>query len=171
MQNIISVDFLSLYPSADRLWSLSEKLGDINIGIKKVLNMICGMTVGDAEDELLYNIHRLLILTEQTEAHSMKLKKILGLYEECENELVSMVEGLADISDCFDSLKSSENNAGTIFNDKIGIISPAIFDWFVLGQTNALTLPETSSYVYSGKTVLNESWLDEIVFGEVNLDE
>ncbi|MCM1577913.1 MAG: hypothetical protein NC078_03840 [Ruminococcus sp.] len=135
--SIISVDFSSLEDQIGRLISFAELLEQACESIHAVISDISNMELGENEDELKISYNRLAGEKEYIYGCAHRLKKILELYGECENSILSDISRLPlDMP--------SEHAPGAAYN------------------TPRFTSPETG--VFSGHSVINDDWLEKLIF-------
>lgn len=136
--NLISVDFISLEMQIQRLENYLSFLEETYDKIQIVLKSIDYMELGEIEDELRRVVYNFQDIIDDTVIHITKLKKICELYDECENSILSSVIDLP-LDMPMRSNAPNNHKTGGILNHNIDI--------------------------FSGHSVINEEWLDKLIFG------
>lgn len=139
---MISVDFISLENQIKRLEEYLRFIENINDEAACVFRQLEDMELGEAEDELRYGLNILREASETLADNILKLKRITELYSECEADILS------DISDL-------------PLNIPFQFASEVLKDDPVLTHAAA----QLKTDVYSGHTIINDQWLDDIIFG------
>lgn len=139
---MISVDFISLENQIKRLEEYLCFIENINDEAACVFRQLEDMELGEAEDELRYSLNILREASETLADNILKLKRITELYSECEADILS------DISDL-------------PLNIPFQFASEFLKDNPVLTHAAA----QLKTDVYSGHTIINDQWLDDIIFG------
>ena len=137
MSRMISVDFIQLEATVHKLIVLYSALEDELDALREAYKKICGMSLGEIEEELLYNIHRLEEELESIRFASRLLNRIIDVYRDCESTSVRIVDGLPF------------NTPGKLHNTVNG---------------NIFVLPEAVEIrAFKANSVKNESWLEDIM--------
>ena len=89
--SLISVDFISLSQQIEHLTMLKDDIRAEIDRIELVINSIAYMELYEAEDELWIVMRRLLDSADEIDKNIKKLRRILDLYNECENEILQIV--------------------------------------------------------------------------------
>lgn len=137
--SLISVDFVSLEIQVERLEEYLHFLEEIYDKIQYVFRIIENMGLAEVEDELRHVSHNFQDTIDDTAIDAAKLKKICELYDECENSITSSVIALPLDMPMRNSNLISGHKLNYLFEQNIG--------------------------TFSGHSVINEEWLDKIIFG------
>ena len=137
--SLISVDFVSLEIQVKRLEEYLHFLEETYDKIQYVFRTIENMGLSEIEDELRHVSHNFQDTIDDTVIDIAKLKKICELYNECENSITSAVIALPLNMPRRNNNLISANKLNYLFNQNIG--------------------------AFSGHFVINEEWLDNLIFG------
>lgn len=136
------MDFISLENQIKRLEEHLRFIEDMIGELENVFRCIKEMELHEIEDELQYELKVLCEASEILEADIRKLKRITELYTECENSILSSVADLP-------------------LNIPYRFASKGIMNNPLLPHITA----ELKTGVFSGHTIVNDQWLDDIIFG------
>lgn len=137
--SLISVDFVSLEIQVKRLEEYLHFLEETYDKIQYVFRIIENMGLSEIEDELRHVSHIFQDTIDDTVIDIAKLKRICELYNECENSITSAVIALPLNMPRRNNNLISANKLNYLFNQNIG--------------------------AFSGHSVINEEWLDKLIFG------
>lgn len=137
--SLISVDFVSLEIQVKRLEEYLHFLKETYDKIQYVFRIIENMGLSEIEDELRHVSHIFQDTIDDTVIDIAKLKKICELYNECENSITSAVIDLPLNMPRRNNNLISANKLNYLFDQNIG--------------------------AFSGRSVINEEWLDKLIFG------
>lgn len=137
--SLISVDFVSLETQVERLYEYLHFLEEVYDKIQYVFRIIENMGFAEIEDELRHVSRNFQDTIDDTVIDAAKLKKICELYDECENSITSSVIALP--------LDMPRRNSNLISVHKLNYLF------------------EQNIGAFSGHSVINEEWLDKIIFG------
>lgn len=137
--SLISVDFVSLEIQVKRLEEYLHFLEETYNKIQYVFRIIENMGLSEIEDELRHVSHIFQDTIDDTVIDIAKLKRICELYNECENSITSAVIALPLNMPRQNNNLISAHKLNYLFNQNIG--------------------------AFSGHSVINEEWLDKLIFG------
>ncbi len=137
--SLISVDFVSLEIQIKRLEEYLHFLEETHDKIQYVFLTIENMELSKIEDELRHVSHIFQDTIDDTVIDIAKLKRICELYNECENSITSAVIDLPLNMPRQNNNLISAHKLNYLFNQNIG--------------------------AFSGHSVINEEWLDKLIFG------
>ena len=137
--SLISVDFVSLEIQVKRLEKYLHFLEETYDKIQYIFRTIENMGLSEIEDELRHVSHIFQDTIDDTVIDIAKLKRICELYNECENSITSAVIALPLNMPRLDNNLISAHKLNYLFNQNIG--------------------------AFSGHSVINEEWLDNLIFG------
>lgn len=137
--SLISVDFVSLEIQVKRLEEYLHFLEETYDKIQYVFRIIENMGLSEIEDELRHVSHIFQDTIDDTVIDIAKLKRICELYNECENSITSAVIALPLNMPRQNNNLISAHKLNYLFNQNIG--------------------------AFSGHSVINEEWLDKLIFG------
>ncbi len=138
----ISVDFPALEAQINRLNEYACFIESIYDRVRVTYNALSDMSLGDAEDELLYNIHALEKIMVDIRSKAAKLKKIAELYAECEN---SITKAVYDLSYNMPQIR-------LVGSEKLLPISKY-----------ELYISDVKPGSFMGHTIINDDWLDDLI--------
>lgn len=139
---MISVDFISLENQIKRLEEYLRFIEDMYDEISSVFRLLEDMELGETEDEIRYALNILREASETLADNILRLKRITELYSECEADILSDISYLP-------------------LNIPFQFASDILKDDPVLTHAAA----QLKTDVYSGHTIINDQWLDNIIFG------
>ena len=137
--SLISVDFVSLEIQVKRLEEYLHFLEETYDKIQYIFQTIENMGLSEIEDELRHVSHIFQDTIADTVIDVTKLKRICELYNECENSITSAVIDLPLNMPRQNNNLISAYKLNYLFDQNIG--------------------------AFSGHSVMNEEWLDNLIFG------
>lgn len=134
--SLISFDFATADTQIERLSEYLGFLTEIYGEVRHAVSPVRDMSIGETADEIYRVILNLEKIIDETEHNIRKLKKVYELYWECENKIVSDISELTVSTQPLRKSSAADINADT---ENIG--------------------------EFSGHSVLNEEWLNNLIFG------
>lgn len=145
--SLISVDFVSLDTQSERISECAEAVEGIHNDVMHAYRLLEDMKPGNIRDEIYAAGQHITELSDSILSLAKKLSRISELYYECEESIVLETASLLS-----DMLLHDGNNA----KDPSGDVNGVYIDSEKLGQL--------SPAPFFGHSVLNDDWLDELIF-------
>lgn len=142
--DLISVDFISLAIQIKRLEEYLGFIEEIYDKVRYVSRSLENMTLDEIRNELDHALRLLQEAIDEIAIDIKKLKKVYELYEECEDSVFSLVTDLPCNMPPLNKV-SLQNQFWR---------QPPPFNFIHTIKTD----------VFSGHSVINEDWLDELIF-------
>lgn len=149
--SFISVDFVSLDIQIQRLTEYTEFVKEMQGNVRRIYRPLSDMNMNEAENDMTETMRLMSETSEQLESAILKLRRITELYAECENRIAE------DISDLPCNMPFEKTGSMEL----------------VFGEINSANIPEWLKPFHPanirpdsflGHTVINEDWLDELIF-------
>ncbi len=143
--NYISVDFNALDIQLKRLkdyWDFADEMID---RLEAILRSVSDMSLGETEIMLRIAVYAMQEISDSIRQSIIKLKKILELYDECENEITQAVNNLSFNMRSWDIPKLKYKT--------LDIDAYSLRDTF-----------GTDAGTFSGHSLINDDWLNKLIY-------
>ena len=142
------MDFVSLDLQVEQLLKCLDFMNEMQDRVADIYRSLKSMELGELENEMAASLRYFTESADQIAAAVRKLKRIIDLYDECENIIFASAGNLP--------YNMPSRNIGSSENNFENIALPI--------NVSSEIFAELKTSYFSGHQIMNEEWLDKLIY-------